>query len=180
MQVVNKSDRMLRRTLPFPLSTLLLMLAGCLAFVSTAAASEKFSIRDYAALSFDTLSQFTIDLNDLQAIGSMTEEEYAASKIPASIKELDGAKVCIPAYMLPLRYDDDGVVEFLGMANTNSCCYGGEPKLTEIITVTMKKGSTKSLMDAPLFLFGTLRVAPVVSDGFVTAVYSMECDRVSW
>lgn len=171
---------MLRRIPWFPCSSLLLVLAGCFGLVTTVTAGEKFSIRDYATLSFDTLSQFNIDLNDLAAIGSMTEAQYAASKIPAEIKKLDGTKVCIPAYMLPLRFEDDGVVEFLGMANTNSCCYGGEPRLTEIILVTMKQGTAKSMMDAPLLLFGTLRVEPVVTDGFVTAVYAMECDRVSW
>ncbi|WP_221030914.1 DUF3299 domain-containing protein [Actomonas aquatica] len=147
---------------------------------TTLSAEEKINLRDYAALSFDTLAKFTIDLNNLEDIGDMTEVEYAASKIPPEIMALDGKKVCIPAYMLPLRFDDDGVVEFLGMADTNSCCYGGEPKLTEIILVTMKNGATKSLMDSPLFLFGTLRVGPVDDDGFVTAVYTMECDRVSW
>lgn len=144
------------------------------------AAEGKISLKDYVPVGFNFLGKFEIDLNDLEAIGSMTEEEYAAAKIPDDIKELDGKKVCIPAYMLPVVFADGGVTEFLGMASTTSCCYGVEPKLTEIIAVRMTKGSTQSLMDSPLFLFGTLRVGPVVDDGFVTAIYSMECDKVSW
>ncbi len=153
---------------------------AALTLASRAGAEESFSIRDYTAVSFNVLSNFQLDLNDLDAIGDRTEAEYAASKIPPEVKALDGKRIMISAYMLPLRYEKDGVVEFLGMANTTSCCYGSEPKLPEIIAVKMKTGTTQSLMDSPLFLFGTLRVGPVETDGFVTAVFSMECDRVSW
>jgi hypothetical protein len=146
----------------------------------TVAAEGRFSTKDYTTVSFDFLSSFTIDLTNPDNLEGKTEEEFAASKIPAEVKRLDGKRVCVPAYMLPLAFADGGVTHFLGMANTTSCCYGQEPKLTEIVAMSMAKGATPSLMDSPLFLYGTLKVGPVVQDGYVTAVYSMVCDKVSW
>lgn len=146
----------------------------------TAHAAEAFSTKNYMPVNFGVLASYSIDLGNPEVTGSMTEEEYAASKIPAAIKELDGKRVVVPAYMLPLVFADGGVTQFLGMASTTSCCYGQEPILTEIIAVKMKTGTTQALMDSPLFLYGTLRVGPVVQDGYVTAVYSLECDKVSW
>ncbi len=159
--------------------TLALLFALC---AVTLAPAHAASSRDYTPVGFALLANFDVKLENPDTYAGQTEAEYAASLIPDQIKELDGKRVMIPAYMMPITWaEGGGVSEFLGMASTTSCCFGQIPRLTEIIAVKMADGTTtQSLMDSPLFLYGTLKVGPVVEDGYVTAVYSMICDKVTW
>lgn len=106
------------------------------------------------------------------------ETTWGGDQVPAAIKKLSGRKIVIAGYMMPLKWKKDRVVEFLVLSNTMACCYGATPKLNEVIVVKSKQG-VEATLDAPVFFHGTLSVAPVVEDGYLSAIYAMECERVS-
>ena len=61
--------------------------------------------------------------------------------IPPAAKELDGQKVFIKGYVYP-TISQHGIREFLLVRDEGSCCFGGNPKITDRIQVTLRDGRT--------------------------------------
>lgn len=91
---------------------------------------------------------------------------------------LDGKKVIVQGFLLPVKMDDGLTVEFLLMRNQSMCCYGVPPKINEWITVRMKGKGVKPVMDQPIAVAGTLHVGPIQENGLLTGIYTLDCERV--
>ncbi len=107
------------------------------------------------------------------APGTTGEEQ-----IPPGVKALHGRKVVITGYMVPVRMDKGLVTEFLLMRNTLACCFGGVPNMNEWLVVKMPNG-VAPLLDTPLHLEGTLKVAAIFENGYLTGLYEMAAERLS-
>jgi hypothetical protein len=94
-------------------------------------------------------------------------------QIPADIAKLDGQKVVVTGFMLPVRLKEGLVTEFLLVSDPMVCCYGAVPKVNEWITVRLATG-IEPLMDVPLAFAGLLRVGPVLDNGYLTTIYEMD------
>lgn len=57
--------------------------------------------------------------------------DEADKDIPADIKCLDGKKVVIRGFMLPLKVENEKATEFLIMRNQGACCFGTMPKMPQ-------------------------------------------------
>lgn len=64
------------------------------------------------------------------------DPEKPDEAIPASALSLEGKKVFIKGYIYPGR-DTSGIKEFLLVRDQGSCCFGGNPKITDRIQVTL-------------------------------------------
>ena len=113
-------------------------------------------------INFSVLSGFDFVLSKELAEGSANPSQTAARgrkrRFLRSIQSLDGKKVVIQGFLLPVKMDDGLAVEFLLMRNQSMCCYGVPPKINEWITVKMKGKGVKAVMDQPIAVVGTLRV----------------------
>ena len=94
-------------------------------------------------------------------------------KIPASILALNGKKVAICGFMLPFDYHARGTGHFGLLKSQAGCCFGLAPQLNEWIDVHMDK-EAKLLMDTPVLVVGTLKVAEIREYGNLMGVYRME------
>ena len=100
-------------------------------------------------------------------------------KLPVSPKslEMDGEKVFIKGYIYP---DDRGakVRQFVLVPDLGTCCFGGQPKLTDMVEVTLKEPLTTSYSMRQKKLGGILRVdtrlKPV--SGLNGVYYQLEAD----
>jgi len=132
-------------------------------------------------IDFGALSGFDFSLSEeLAGAGAdpaltMTK---ARAQIPQSVQALDGKKVVIQGFLLPVKMDDGLAVEFLLMRNQSMCCYGVPPKINEWITVQMTGKGVKAVMDRPIAVVGTLHVGPAQENGLLTGIYGLEGDRV--
>jgi hypothetical protein len=138
-------------------------------------------ISGYSEISFSELAGFDFALSKEQAEGKeqparMLDEVRA--QIPKDIQVLDGKKVVIMGFLLPVRMDDGLAVEFLLMRNQSMCCYGVPPKINEWITVKMSGKGLEPQMDRPIAVAGTLHVGPTQDSGFLTGIYSLDGDKV--
>ncbi|MDB6067159.1 MAG: hypothetical protein JWR26_3367 [Pedosphaera sp.] len=130
-------------------------------------------------INFGALSGFDFSLG--LAEGNADPAQTAAkarAQIPPSIQSLDGKKVVIQGFLLPVRMDEGLAVEFLLMRNQSMCCYGVPPKINEWITVRMTGKGVKAIMDQPIAVVGILHVGPAQENGFLTGIYGMDADRV--
>lgn len=96
--------------------------------------------------------------------------------VPEAVKELDGKKVKITGFMLPVDFESGAVDRFMLMNFRVGCCFDVMPRVNEFVYVEMPEGiSTKYLTDIPLAVTGRLEV---VNGNIVGGIYTMTADRV--
>lgn len=134
----------------------------------------------YFRAGFDVLGSFPFNPPEADpAAKPGTPPPSAANQIPAAIKALDGKKVIVTGYMLPLKMDKGGLVtEFLLVSSPQACCYGVTPQINEFIVVKMAKAGVKSLMDTPVEFYGTLAVREVFEEGYLSNIYTLDCEKM--
>jgi len=99
-------------------------------------------------------------------------------QIPDFVRKLDAKKVAITGFMLPTKFKDGKVTEFLLMKDQSSCCFGVMPRINEWVTVKMGNGGIPPLMDTPITLVGTLKVGELFEEGYLAAIYQLDGDRL--
>lgn len=131
---------------------------------------------DYVAVGFDTLAGYTFEVPEgVQPTNSTTKSE---SQIPTGVKAFDQKKVSIKGFMLPLKVDDGVVTEMLIMKDQTMCCYGAVPRINDWVSVKMKKGGVKSVMDQPVTLSGKLHVGEMLENGYLVGIYELEGEKM--
>ena len=68
--------------------------------------------------------------------------------VPDEILELDGKRVALVGFMVPLDVDERGVRTFVPSQNRSYCCYGIKPALNEMVLVEMEEGYSTTRMIA--------------------------------
>ena len=106
--------------------------------------------------------------NDISALSAVNDQ------IPELVRKLDGQKVLVRGFMLPMKMDGALTTEFLLVANSMLCCYGVVPPMNQWITVKMAKGGLKPQQDVPIEIFGSFRVEPRIENGALSAIYHLE------
>jgi hypothetical protein len=139
-------------------------------------------IPGYRNISFSTLAGFDFELTP--AMGNATADPadiaaLAAAQIPPGVRALDGNKVVLEGFLLPVTMNNGLAVEFLLMRNQSMCCYGVPPKINEWITVQASGHGVKPVMDQPIAVAGVLRVAPILENGSLSGIYRLDADKIS-
>ena len=90
------------------------------------------------------------------------------------VEALDGKPIYIKGYMYPTRQRTD-ISEFVLVKDTGQCCFGGQPKLTDMIAVKLEKGLTVDHREQQLVgVGGVFRARAPVRSGELTALYVLE------
>ena len=139
-------------------------------------------IGDYLRVPFGFLGDYWLDEPDWR---QLADAEYIASlsydtEIPDEVKQIDGKKVAITGFMLPIDVDKGKVKRFLLLKSTMSCCFGVAPRINEVIYVEYpKKQKIQTVMDMPITVFGKLSVGQQFrEDLMLMGVYQLELDEV--
>ncbi|HUO58807.1 MAG TPA: DUF3299 domain-containing protein [bacterium] len=131
---------------------------------------------------FSRLASFNYDYPDED--GGMDAPKKSKRKkpgFPDSVLSLNGAKVAIPGFMIPMDQDGEGdeCTYFILARNQMTCCYGVAPGLNEWVSVRMEKGKKAELeMDTPVVVVGTLEVGEVFSPDSGWSFYRMKGEKV--
>lgn len=107
------------------------------------------------------------------------EDGVPGQFIPPLARKLDGQKVFIKGYVFP-GAKPNGIKEFLLVRDKGDCCFGGNPKLTDRIQVTLKDPLRLTRNLRVNKVAGTFRIRP--ADGAVDAggavIYHLEADHL--
>ena len=127
-------------------------------------------------LSFDLLASFDYE------VAMDTPEEAVARRwqMPDVIRRLDGQRVEIEGYMLPLDFERGRVQSFYLNRDTNACCFGIIPPVNQVIRVHLpdKKG-VPNYSNIPIIVTGKFRVTESAGEfGFVTSIFRIDADTV--
>lgn len=123
----------------------------------------------FEVVRFTTLSGYEwmpARLEEVQASGGM-------ATIPAAVQQLDGRRVFIKGFMLPLEGDDRGVTLFMLNANIDLCYFGAPVRPNDWILVRMKPGQAAEYTHRPTAVWGRLEVGAEVEEGRVTSLYRL-------
>jgi hypothetical protein len=81
------------------------------------------------------------------------------NSIPPEAKALDGKKIFIKGYVYPgLR--KDGITQFLLVRDQGTCCFGGNPKITDRIQVALSDAHGLTFSSSLFNIAGTFRITP--------------------
>jgi hypothetical protein len=106
-------------------------------------------------------------------------EPGTSGPIPANVLALDGRRVCLTGYMLPIRLENGLVKDFLLLRNQMMCCYGRRPELNEWVVVKMAGPGVPNRMDTPLKLYGTLHVGEKFENQVFEGLYLLDGEKIS-
>jgi hypothetical protein len=99
--------------------------------------------------------------------------------IPYSALELNGKRVFIKGYVYP-DGQQAGIKQFILVPDMGTCCFGGQPKLTDMIEVTLRDPLRVEFARRKRKLAGTLRVdyRPKPVNGLGGVFYQLDADYV--
>jgi len=127
----------------------------------------RLSLR-YRHLSLDALDDFEFEaVMDALMAGEI--------RFPKEIKDLDGQRVEITGYMIPVEWQRREVTEFMLVRDLLACCFGGAPQPDEWVHVSMDEGKGSPYFPfVPVRVQGTLQIDGI-DDG---AGYAAGCFRL--
>jgi len=107
------------------------------------------------------------------------EYQEGLAGMPESLQALDGKKVTMAGFLLPL-YEFNDIREFNLVASHWSCCFGVPPGLSGWVHVKLAQGH-KGLRNTtePLKVTGTLSVKEHMEAGYVVSIYSLQDAQAS-
>ncbi len=108
------------------------------------------------------------------------EVDQPGQVVPPAAMELEGRDVFIKGYIYPGR-EKNGIRQFLLVRDQGDCCFGGNPKLTDRIQVTMKGGKSVTFQPRLHKVAGKFHVAPMdkaVGDAKGGVFYHLEAEYV--
>lgn len=129
-----------------------------------------------------------LDISDLAAFDYYTPRpgekpdpnKAAKNQIPEKIMQLNGQKVSITGFMMPVRVDDQGFVEEFALnGNYDMCFYGAPSRINQWIHVKMQPGAKAKFSHNPTTVSGTLEVGELVEDGEVISLYRLNGDKAA-
>lgn len=102
--------------------------------------------------------------------------DYEKEQIPELVKSLDGQRVAITGFMLPVDFEQGKVTSFILLNNQMGCCFGIMPRMNEFIYVKMKPNtSTKFMTDIPITVLGKFEIG---QDNLIGSLYGIEAEKV--
>jgi hypothetical protein len=137
-------------------------------------------INGYLQIGFDKLSAFQATMQTGSTNGPDSQLKLAVP-VPAEIAALNGKKVVLQGFMLPLKQDDSRVTELLLLKNQRLCCFGKIPNINEWMHVRMPSGQGVPFgrVDCLVTAWGTLHVGEINFKGEMGGIYSMDGDKMS-
>jgi hypothetical protein len=130
----------------------------------------------FQEVSFDKLAGYTFEVPD--GIIATNEIGKSESQIPKDVKAYDQKKVALKGFMLPLKVDNGLVTELLIMKDQSMCCYGAVPRINDWVSVKMKNGGVKSIMDEAVTIYGKMRVGEMLENGYLVGIYELDGEKM--
>ncbi|MBI3861834.1 MAG: DUF3299 domain-containing protein [Planctomycetia bacterium] len=89
------------------------------------------------------------------------------------VAALEGKPIYIKGFMYPMNKKHD-LTEFVLVKDTGQCCFGGQPKLTDMIVVRFENGMTVNHREQQLVGVGGIFRADVTQAAGLSSIYVLE------
>lgn len=146
---------------------------------------------EYLSVSFNELASFEYDpieavteLNrkgepSATSTGKTEGPKPISGQIPEKIRELNGKKLAMQGFMIPLEVRRNEVKSFLLVRNTMVCCFGAAASFNEWVYVQLGEGkATKFTPDVLISAYGVFDLGEDIQDGMVMSIYRLNSAEV--
>ncbi len=127
-------------------------------------------------ISYSDLSLESMDTEVLlDALIYPDEYEDGEIEFPDRIQALDGEKVALTGYMIPMVWEDSAVRNYMLVRDLMACCFGGNPEPDEWVDCTMEGKGCTYIQFIPVTTQGTFHIQGL-SDaaGYATGAFRMD------
>ncbi|MBK8574275.1 MAG: DUF3299 domain-containing protein [Elusimicrobia bacterium] len=93
--------------------------------------------------------------------------------IPEAVRGLNGRRVEVVGYVMPIDIDDKGIRSFSLIKDQASCCFGQTPRINHWVYVTLAGRSLREIDFEPKRVVGTLTVGEHYDQGYLVCLYRM-------
>jgi hypothetical protein len=140
-----------------------------LVFFTSSAAIWAYGYRTEVPEGYQRLN-FTEDISNKGFIVDKAHKDI----FHPEVKALDGQKVFIKGYMYPTN-QTTGIKSFLLVKDNAQCCFGGNPKINDMIMVTLKSGPGVEFHQGVLMsVAGTFHCQKATGPAGLQPVYSID------
>ena len=84
--------------------------------------------------------------------------DYISNKASTELQKIDGQRVKIPGFIVPLEDNNRQVTEFLLVPSPQACIHVPPPPPNQMVYVKMKKG-IEVTVGAPVWVYGDFKIA---------------------
>lgn len=113
----------------------------------------------------------------IRELGNFVYDADKGGDIPADVKALNGAKLRVRGFMIPMD-QADSVTQFAMVPDLFACCFGQPPQVQHTIIATLPEGKSVSYFPDELSVEGTLTVREKREDGFIISLFEMDVTSV--
>lgn len=113
----------------------------------------------------------------IKELGNFDYDTEKGGNIPTDVQSLNGAKVRLNGFMIPLD-GADRVTNFALVPTLLACCFGSPPSLQHTIVVHTPKGQAVSYYPDEIVCEGTLTVEEKKDDEFIVSVFELAVTSV--
>jgi hypothetical protein len=144
------------------------------------ALSLLFAIGGPARLTYEFATEVPDGYARISYVELQPDPAQAGQQVPPSALDLEGQRIFIKGFVYPGR-EKDGIRQFLLVRDQGDCCFGGNPKITDRIQVTLKDPLRLKFQSRLHKVGGTFHVAPAntaVSGAKGGVFYHLDADYV--
>jgi hypothetical protein len=113
----------------------------------------------------------------IKELGNFDYDAERGGNVPDDVKALDGAKVRLNGFMLPMD-SSERISTFALVPSALSCCFGGPPGLQHTIIVHAPSGKALSYFPDEIVCEGTLKVEEKKDDEFIVSLFELNVNSV--
>lgn len=134
---------------------------------------------EFLKVSFDQLSNFKYDTYEVyDEVHGGRPFTRSDDVIPPHIKGLDGKRIVLKGFIMPLRLKKGLVTEFLLFRDQAACCFGPAAKINHYVRVTVEGKGFEPGSQVTHKVQGALRVGEILVQGYLTGIYQMTATDV--
>ncbi|MCP4779701.1 MAG: DUF3299 domain-containing protein [Hyphomicrobium sp.] len=108
---------------------------------------------------------------------SMKRRQPGGDRSPRVVAELNGKRVSISGYVVPLYFDGTSIKEFLLVPYVGACIHVPAPPVNQIVYVKTEKGLEIDQLFDPVTVIGTMKTE-TASTGLADVSYSIDAESV--
>ncbi len=102
----------------------------------------------------------------------------APNLLPDWLKDLDGQRVRVRGFMYP-PFQETGIVVFVLARDNQICCFGRNPKVYDLVKVTMRSGTSANyIQNRPFDVVGVFHIRPNVDGDTLVMLYEIDDAQV--
>ena len=118
----------------------------------------------------------TLDIT-IKELGNFDYDQDRGGNIPADVKALDGCKIRLRGYMMPLDQAQH-ITRFALVPSLFSCCFGQPPQIQHTITVATPVQVALEFSADEVVVDGTLSVNEKKDDGYIVSIFQIAATSI--